>query len=95
MNFLIYREYKNFSGIWQVGIVHVVADTPSQVPTACTIDRVANMHPNEGVGPSIFSTPLASAYLPRLAETTLPQHRIENSNNLRVPTHAAPGQPWV
>nr|DAP92152.1 MAG TPA: hypothetical protein [Caudoviricetes sp.] len=49
--------------IGQGGIVHAVSDTPpSQVSTTCTIDRVANMYPNEGDGPSIFSTPLASAY---------------------------------
>lgn len=63
MNFLIYREYRNFSGIWQVGAVHAVVVylwpryRPSQDTTTCTIDRVANMYPNEGDGPSIFSTP--------------------------------------
>ena len=63
MNFLIYREYKNFSGIWQVGAVHAVVVylcsryQPQQDSTTCTIDRVANMYPNEGDGPSIFSTP--------------------------------------
>lgn len=29
----------------------------SQGLPTCTIDRVANMYPNEGDGPSIFSTP--------------------------------------
>ena len=38
-----------------------------------------------------FRPPLTSAYLPRLVRTTLPQHRIVNSKNLRVSTHAAPG----
>nr|DAU95488.1 MAG TPA: hypothetical protein [Caudoviricetes sp.] len=42
----------------------IVHAPPSQDPTTCTIDRVANMHPNEGDGPSIFSTPLASPQLP-------------------------------
>ena len=44
--------------LYMHSIVHAVADTLSQDPTTCTIDRVANMYHNEGDGPSIFSTPL-------------------------------------
>nr|DAX24032.1 MAG TPA: hypothetical protein [Caudoviricetes sp.] len=44
--------------------VHAVPVSPSQDLPTCTIDRVANMYPNEGDGPSIFSTPLASPQLP-------------------------------
>lgn len=50
----------------------------SQDPTTCTIDRVANMYPNEGDGPSIFSTPLASPQLPTVGPNyaTSTPHRI-------------------
>lgn len=62
-------------------IVHSVlgqdASHIGKTSTECTIDRVANMHHNEGDGPSIFSTPSLHHSFPRLATTTLPQHRIE------------------
>lgn len=44
--------------LYMHSIVHAVTGAaPSQDLTTCTIDRVANMHPNEGVGPSIFFDP--------------------------------------
>nr|DAV68159.1 MAG TPA: hypothetical protein [Caudoviricetes sp.] len=61
---------------WYKGAVHVVRPPVRQDPTTCTIDRVANMYHNEGDGPSIFSTPLASPQLPRLARTTLTHHHM-------------------